>query len=160
MPFSHHLEGLTEREAIVDALHRTILGIDANDEEMCNSGFVSNGDCTMVMSGQAIEGLENMKKFVFDRVGPMDTLHSVTNVRIDHKQGETEASITANATATHCRPGEGMDGSGAKFTSAGIYYIDLVKEVEDWKIKRWELKMNWMQGDRSVMAWYEQEKKA
>lgn len=160
MPFSRHLEGLTEREAITDALHRAIIGIDANDEEMCDSAFVSDGKCTMIMSGQTIEGLENMKKSVFDRVGPMDTLHSVTNVRVDHKQDAAEASITANATATHCRPGEGMNGSGAKFTSAGIYYIDLVKEADDWKIRRWELKMNWMQGDRSVMAWNEQGNKA
>jgi hypothetical protein len=146
------LTSLTEREAITDALYRAVIGFDSNDVSIFNSAW-SGPDVTFDMSGNIIEGLDAIRTRVLDVVGPMDTTHMVSNVRVDVKYGASTSSLTAYALAQHCPPGKGVEPGSPKFLTASEYFVDLVKDNSDglWKIKKFTMKIIWTQGDASVM---------
>jgi SnoaL-like domain len=90
---------------------------------------------------------------VLDHVGPMDTTHMISNVRVDWKDGANTASLTAYALAQHCPPERGKEPDGPKLLVAGEYRIEVVRDEGDglWKIRKWILDVIWRQGDASVM---------
>ncbi|KAK9364639.1 hypothetical protein V1509DRAFT_572598 [Lipomyces kononenkoae] len=152
MSLPHKLPGLTEREAVADALYRAILGFDNNDVSIFNSAFIEQ-DAVFDMSGHVINGIDAIRTQILDLVGPMDTTHTVSNIRVDLKDGASTASLTAHAVAQHCPPGRGKEPDGPKFLSGSTYFIDLVKDESDglWKIAKYAMKIIWTQGDASVM---------
>lgn len=150
----HSLTSLTLREAITDALYRAIIGFDRNDISIFDSAFVE--DVTLELRGgerRVINGLSTLRAQVLDHVGPMDTTHMISNVRMDVKDGADTASLTAYALAQHCPPGRGKEPDGPKYLVGGEYWVDLVRDEGDglWKIKKWVLDVIWRQGDASVM---------
>ena len=156
---STHLTGLTTREAIADALYRAVLGIDTNDLPLFKSACVDLKDFTFAINNSEMAGEMTGEDFVlgkmFNSVGPMDTTHTISNIRIDVRGEEAEeASMTCHAVAQHYRKGEGPDPSTKKLVSGGIYDVELVKDGSDglWKMKRWALNLVWREGDAEVMA--------
>jgi len=148
----HVLTSLTEREAIADALYRAVEAFDRNDIPLFNSAFSKpDSDVVVSFNGKVI-GLDALRSQL-DFVGPMDTTHTISNMRIDVKEGAGTASLTAYALAQHCPPGRGLEPDGPKFLAASSYAADLVKDESDglWKMKRWASKGIWRQGDSSVM---------
>jgi len=152
MSYPHNLTSLTEREAVTDALYRAIIGFDTNDVSIFNSAW-SGQDVTLDLNGKVINGLDAIRTQLLDVVGPMDTTHMISNVRVDVKDGASTASLTAYALAQHCPPGMGGDPSGPKYLAGARYFIDLVKDDSDglWKATKFVLKRVWTQGDPSVI---------
>jgi hypothetical protein len=152
MSYPHILASLTQREAITDALYRALIGFDENDLSIFNSAFIGQ-DVDFEFRGNVIHGLDTLRTRFLDFVGPMDTTHMISNVRVDVKDGASTAYLTANALAQHCPPGKGEELDGPKYLAASRYFIDLVKDESDglWKIKKWAMKIVWTQGDASVM---------
>jgi hypothetical protein len=74
------LTHLTEQGAVVDAMYRVLIGIDAHNVDMFDSGLMKEG--TLSMSGHAIEGRDQVKVALLYTVGPMDTVHTTTNIRV------------------------------------------------------------------------------
>lgn len=157
MSYPQSLPGLNSKEAIADALYRAAIGFDRNDMSIFDSAFAGEDVILELNAGQnekrSINGLAALKAGVLGHVGPMDTTHMISNVRINHKEGEDTASMTAYALAQHCPPGRGKEPDGPKYTTGGEYSLDLVRDNGDglWKIKKWVLDIVWRQGDRSVM---------
>jgi hypothetical protein len=153
--YPHTLTSLTTREAITDAVHRALLGCDRNDAEIFASAWAGEDVAFEVHDGEkkVIPGLSTIRTAVFDRIGPMDTTHSLANVRVDVQDGADVAHLTATSTAQHCPSGMGRQPDGPKFCVGSQYDIHLVKEeaVGMWKIKKWVLSVTWTQGDPSVM---------
>jgi hypothetical protein len=114
MSHSHILSSLTEREAITDALYRAIIGFDSNDIAIFNSAF-SGEDVEFVFKGTPISGLDAVRTQFPDFVGPMDTMHMISNVRVEVKDGASTASLNAYALAQHCPPGRGNELEGRSF---------------------------------------------
>ncbi|CZR52689.1 uncharacterized protein PAC_02566 [Phialocephala subalpina] len=153
-PLPTSLSSLSPREAITDALHRAISGFDHNNVPLFNSAFISSEtDVTFDLSGRPFNGLESVRKGLLDFIGPMDTTHMISNVRVEVKDGADTAKVNCYALAQHALPGQGTDTGGKKFLAASEYWVDLVKEEKDglWKIKNWIIKFIWTQGDASVM---------
>jgi len=152
MSFPHILTSLTEREAIVDALYRALLGFDVNDYSLFKSAF-SEPDAVVEISENAIQGTEAIRTKLYDLVAAMDTTHMISNVRIEVKDGASVAFLSAYSLAQHCPLGKGQEPEGPKYTGGTIYLIDLVKDENDgiWKIKKWAMNGIWGQGDKSVM---------
>jgi len=146
------LTGLSEREAIKDALYRVCSSFDTHDVAMFNSSWIGQ-DVTLELLGHATHGLEAIRTGVLDRIKHLDTLHTVTNVRIDVQPGASKASLTANAMNQHCPLDTGTDPKAPKYLTGCTYFLDLVKDESDglWKIKTFKINVIWTQGDASVM---------
>lgn len=98
---------LSDREAIPDALYRSIIGLDSNDKTIFESAW--HQDAQFIFDGTPpIEGLAAILDTTFQLIGVgLDTTHMVSNVRIDLKDGADTAKMTAHALAQHYRKGEG-----------------------------------------------------
>ena len=151
------ISSLTPREAIADALYRAILGFDRNDETLLESACAGEDISFEIrvdgQVAQSASGFSNIKKTVFALVGPMDTTHTLSNIRIDVKDGADTAHVATTAVAQHCPPGQGKVPDAPKLLVGGQYLVDVVKDKKDglWKIKKWVLEVIWRQGDASVM---------
>jgi hypothetical protein len=157
MAYPDTLTGLTTREAITDALYRIIIGFDRHDILIFNSACAGDDVAFEIHDGDEktkVSGTSTIRDTVLAAVGPMDTQHIISNVRVDVKEGANTASLWAYAMAQHCPPGKGRETDGPKYLVGGEYALDLVKDDGDglWKIKKFVLKIIWKQGDALVMG--------
>lgn len=152
MSFPVALSGLTPREAITDSLYRCVLGMDINDVALFDSAFTL--DSSFDLNGTVLEGLDNIHTKCYDLIAKLDTTHIISNIRIDLKDGESKASLTASAVGQHYRQGQGKESGATQLLSGGLYYLDLIKDEGDglWKITHWKLKSTWFNGDLGVMT--------
>ena len=151
MALPSSLSSLTVREAISDALHRVLYGVDAADLALFDSGLTQ--DATFDIDGKLLEGLDAIHTGLYDHISQLDTTHFMTNIRIDVKEGASTAAVTAHSLAQHYRPKEGREAGTAYYLAGNLYYVDCVKDDQDglWKAKHWELKVIWSMGDVGVM---------
>jgi len=146
------LTALSPREAVADALHRCVLGIDSNNRDLFESGCLKNESMTLVAGPITIEGWTAISEF-FLKVFVVVTTHVTSNIRIELKDGADKASMTAHALAYHVRRDDALKPEDSSYTASCLYFIDLVKDSNDglWKIKKWEIKIQWTTGDRAVL---------
>lgn len=146
------LTALNPREAVADALHRCILGIDSNNRDLFESACLKDESMTVVAGPITIEGWTAISEF-FLKVFDLVTTHVTSNIRIELKDGADTASMTAHALAYHVRPDDALKPENTSYTASCLYFIDLVKDSNDslWKIKKWELKIQWTTGDRAIL---------
>lgn len=143
------LPGLSDREAIADAVYRAVLAFDTADEALLRSALTE--DIVAEMAGQSVSGISGLKEAVFDRVSKLDTTHFISNVRVSIESATT-AKLSCSALAQHVGSSRGLDPASSKYTSGGLYLCDMVKVDGLWKIKTWKANFIWMDGDQSVMA--------
>ncbi len=145
---------LSPREAITDALYRAAIASDHHDSALFDSAFAGE-DVSMEIhddNKRVLEGLSLIRRMVLDRVGPMDTTHNISMVRVNYHDGADTASLTATSLNQHAASGTGRDPNGSKYTVGGEYFVDLVKdEAGVWRIKKLVLNVIWTSGDASLM---------
>ena len=141
---------LTPQEAIVDAVHRALLGIDTHDRAMWDSAWVQREEASFDLNGTIFAPKSALDARVFDIIGPLDSHHYLSNVRFT-SIGEREASLTTYIFAQHKKPGEGMHPDKRGLLVGANYFVDLVREDEVWKVKKWGVRMVWREGDKSVI---------
>lgn len=146
--------GLPDREAIPDALYRSILGLDTSDKTIFESAW--HKDATFIYEGmEPTHGRDNILNTTFQFIGAgLDTTHLVSNIRLDFKDGATTAKFTAHAMAQHYRKGEGRNPSATRFLTGNLYWVELAKDESDglWKMTKLDIKINWCEGDTSVLG--------
>jgi hypothetical protein len=149
MPPPIVLSSLSTREAIADALYRVTIALDTRDSELFQSAWVESDEIIFDFCGTESKGVDAIRKSVYDLVAPLDTTHIISNMRIDVKEGEDTATMTAAAFAQHYRGGEGLTPDKKYLLSGSIYDVSLVKNATDgqWKILRWGITLNWTEGD-------------
>jgi hypothetical protein len=146
------LTGLTPREAVADTLHRCILGIDTNDRDLFESTWLRDESAKVVAGPYTMDGWNAINEF-WARVFTVTTTHFLTNIRVELKDGADTAHLTAHAIAYHIRPDEAFTLEDTSYTAGTLYFIDLVRDASDglWKIKKWEIKIQWTTGDKAVL---------
>lgn len=153
-PSQQTLPSLTQRESIADALYRAAIASDHHDTTLFDSAWAGE-DVSMEIhdsNKRVLQGLSLIRTNVLDRVGPMDTTHNISMVRVNYEDGADTASLTATSMAQHAPSGTGRDPNGSKYTVGGEYAVDLVKdEVGGWRIKKLVLNVVWTSGDASLM---------
>jgi hypothetical protein len=145
---------LPDREAIPDALYRSIIGLDTNDQNIFESAWHKNATFIYDVAPPT-QGLEAILNTTFKYVGAgLDTTHFVSNVRVDLKDGANAASMTAHALAQHYRKGEGRNPKASRFMTGNMYWVDLAKDEGDglWKMTKFEMKVIWCEGDASIVG--------
>jgi hypothetical protein len=152
MATSTTLTGLTPREAITDALHRCVLGIDSNNRELFESSCLKDESMTVVAGPFNIEGWSAINDF-FAKLFTLVTTHTISNIRIEVNDDADTASMTAHAISYHVRPEEALTQEDTSYTASSLYDIDLVKDESDnlWKIKKWGIQVLWTTGERAVL---------
>lgn len=148
------LQGLTEREAITDALYRCVMAFDGNNKQLFESAITTKRDAFSMQIGDypKMVGLETVYKDSFDHIGPMETQHHVTCVRIDIKPDGKTAFVTANALNQHFKPGTSFNPEAENFLAGGVYELDFVREGDEWRIKHFGMKIVWTRGNQAVLA--------
>ncbi|GAB1194395.1 hypothetical protein APSETT444_003640 [Aspergillus pseudonomiae] len=155
MSYPSSLPSLATREAITDTLYRCVGGFDTADAALFDSAFTK--DATFDLNGRVLEGLDSIHKDCYDNISRLDTIHYMSNVRVNVKEGEEKGSLTASALAQHYRPGEGIQAGTTYFLAGSLYEMDVVRDEGDglWKITHWKLKIVWAEAimvvDRRVI---------
>lgn len=146
-----HLQGLTTREQIADVIIRACLAIDINDRTLWESAWATE-EPTFELNGKLYKGLDSINGESFNVVGPMDTQHQTTSLRVEVEDGASTAHLTAWALNQHFRAGQGMV-PGSPFLLVGHSYdIDLIKESSgQWRMQTWRIKTVWYQGTWDVL---------
>ncbi|KAJ0414341.1 hypothetical protein BJY00DRAFT_295301 [Aspergillus carlsbadensis] len=146
---------LTPREAISDALYRCIEGLDTNNAALFDSSLTETA--TLEVNGIVSEGLEAIHANCFSALGPKNTTHFVSNVRIHIEEGGKTAVMSAYALAQHYRIGEGLKGDQERLLTGNFYHVELVREMgaterEFWRIQKFVVKSSWAEGAWGVLA--------
>ena len=146
------LTSLSRREAVADALHRCVLGLDSDDRDLFESACLTNESMIFIGGGFALEGWTAINE-IFERVFTLITTHVVSNIRVQLKDGQDTAFLTAHAISYHVRPDDALKQEDTSYTAGSLYSINLVRDGDDglWKIKRWEIKVLWTTGDKAVL---------
>ncbi|EQB43912.1 hypothetical protein CGLO_17391 [Colletotrichum gloeosporioides Cg-14] len=104
------LNGSTTREAIADAPYRTMSAFDENEASLLASAMTP--DVALTINGNDESGFENVQAHSLNTVDPMDTIHFVTNIRIDVADNDAAiATLTANTLAQHYLRGNALRSS-------------------------------------------------
>lgn len=147
------IPALDTREAVADALHRFMLGMDTNDSELFDSAFTQ--DVRWDLFGRQMNSLKEVHVECFDKtIIHLDTTHYVTSIRIEIAESGTEASLSCLYNAKHYRLGTGTDPTAPWFWTGGTYYLEIVKVESEglWKIKLFKMRKMWIEGDFEVMG--------
>jgi len=143
-----------EKDGITDAIYRAIIGLDTNDYGFFNSAWARTHPCVFDFNGRSIDGRDAIDEQIFHPIGPLDTMHFLSNVRVQSR-AETEegtAYLTCYALAQHFRPGEGVDtAQTAHLLGGAMYFVNLVKEEGEWRVSKWAMKIVWLEGDMGVL---------
>jgi SnoaL-like domain len=152
MAEQYTLTGLSPREAVADALHRCVLGIDSNDRDLFASGYLQDESASFVADTDTIQGFNAVNE-AMSKAFLLNTTHFITNIRVELKDGADTAYMTAHAIAYHVRPDDAFKPEDTSYTAGCLYSIDLVKDTTDglWKIKTWKAKIQWTTGDIKVL---------
>ena len=151
------LSGLTDREAVIDAVLRMAQGLDDADPDLLRSAFVPDAvfDVTPVnkigRQYKVLHGVDTIVEGVMGSVGPMDTTHSVTNFRVQ-LSGDS-ARVTAYAIAQHFSAGEGPDPTKKGYFLMGNRYTATAVRAEEglWRLKQMTVDCTWCHGDETAM---------
>jgi len=148
------LSSISKRDAIIDAVYRATLGLDHNDAVMWHSAWAKSDEISFEAYGMVMKGLAEIDAKILGSAGAMDTTHSLTNFRVEAKDGADTAHVTCVALAQHFRPGEGLAPETKPILVGGYYEVDLVEDKSDglWKIKTWKLEPKWTDGDQGVFG--------
>jgi hypothetical protein len=148
------LPALTDREAIIDAVIRSVTAVDTNDIDLWKSAFTM--DSILDLLGDELHGLDAATKGCFEPLSQLDTTHMVSNFRVNHQPGSMTAEVTAIVVAHHFRQGEGMMPGGEQLTNAASYFAECVRDEGDaqllWRMQRFVVKGLWRQGNPGVMG--------
>ncbi|MDO0925057.1 nuclear transport factor 2 family protein [Streptomyces sp. TG1A-8] len=152
------LQNLLDQAAITDALHRYTAGLDHGDADLLSSSL-TEGAVVDLTPATAKIGLEfpvltprdMVVGALIPAVGPLDTSHTISNVRTT-VNGDA-ATLKCYAMAQHFLPGEGPKPDRTRQAlMMNRYDADLVRDGEQWRISRLTIDSAWFSGDPSVLV--------
>lgn len=138
------------KEAITDAIYRFVTGLDTGDLALFNSAF--SEDACFNLNGDVMEGMEMIRSKCYEVISKLDTTHFITNIRVDLKEGELTASLTASALAQHYRQGQGMIPGATHLLVGSRYSVDLISDGAFWRMKYCKIHLIWAEGDWDVIT--------
>ncbi|KAG5950301.1 hypothetical protein E4U53_005282 [Claviceps sorghi] len=150
------LPGLTQTEAITDALHRALAGFDRNDMAVFSSAIADGEHVAMELDdGTGMPVFKDRSAIlsdVFGFVSSLDTTHMASNVRVLIR-GDDKASLVCLISGQHAPRGRAKEPTGPKYLVGAEYKMHLVRDAADglWKIETWIARVLWAHGDVDVM---------
>jgi len=151
------LSALLDRAAITDTLHRYAAGLDLGDAELLTSSLTEDATVdlgpAMRRMGYEFPPLaprETVVGGLIEAVGPLDSSHSISNVRVT-VDGDS-ATVYAYAQAQHFKPGTGSDPAVTRHVLLmNRYTATMVRDGDQWRIKHLDIANAWMDGDPLIL---------
>jgi hypothetical protein len=148
---------LARKAAVTDAVLRYTAGLDYGDADLLVSALTEDAvlDLTPATAKIGLEfpvlsPRETIVGALIGSVGPLDTSHSVTNVRIE-LDGDS-AELRCYAQAQHYLPGEGPNPAATRHAlMMNRYHAQLVRDGRQWRIRRLTIDSAWFEGDPTVL---------
>jgi hypothetical protein len=155
---ARRVAALTDHAAIVDTLHRYTAALDHADAELLTSALTEDAvvDLTPATAKIGLEfpvlgPRETVVAALIGAVGPLDTSHSITNVRAQ-VDGD-RAEVRCYAQAWHFLPGQGPDPAATKHAlMMNRYHAEVVRDGAAWRIRRLTIDSAWFDGDPAVLV--------
>jgi hypothetical protein len=148
--------GLSDRDAVIDALVRFVMGLDDADSEMLLSSMTPEAvlDLThfnqLGMTFELMKGRENVAEHLLKGVGRLDCTHCLSNFRVA-LDGD-RADLTCYVMAQHFRPGEGISNKDCPWYMMGNRYVaEVVRSGGLWRLNRLVVKASWTTGNIGVL---------
>ncbi|HUN35657.1 MAG TPA: nuclear transport factor 2 family protein [Trebonia sp.] len=149
---------LTDRAEITDAIYRYAAGLDHGDVALLESALTEDAvvDLSAATSKLGLDFPVLAPRDVVvgalaSAVGPLDTSHSITNVRID-LAGDT-ATVRCYAQANHYLPGEGPQPDRTRHAlMMNRYTAEMTRDGQRWRIRRLLIDCAWFDGDPQVLV--------
>ena len=143
----------TDREGIEDAIYRFVEGIDKRDAELLASAFTEDivfdlgGIDASVSSHEPYEGRDFTVRQLMSHVGQLDTMHAVTNIRVD-VDGD-QAHLTCYLIGQHHRPGQGPSADHGDHLWLGNFFDSHLvrRDGHVWRIRRHRVDSSWVNGN-------------
>jgi hypothetical protein len=154
----HVIQDIADRAEITDALYRYTSGLDHGDAELLASSLTEDAivDLTPAttkigLDFPVLQPREVVVGALAGAVGPLDTSHSITNVRIDIL-GDT-ATVRCYAQAQHFLPGEGPLSDRTRHAlMMNRYVAEMVRDDRHWRMRRLVIDNAWFEGDPMVLV--------
>jgi hypothetical protein len=149
---------ITDRAEITDTFYRYAAGLDLGDAALLESALTEDATVDLT-SATAKLGLDFpvlaprdvVVSALVSAVGPLDTSHSITNVRIDIT-GDT-ATARCYAQANHYLPGDGPRPDRTRHAlMMNRYTAEMARDAERWRIRRLQIDCAWFDGDPLVLV--------
>ena len=148
---------LYDRQAIADTVHRYTAGLDHGDAELLESALTEDAvvDLTPAtakigLDFPVLEPRATVVEVLSGAVGPLDTSHTISNLRIT-LDGDA-ATLKCYAMAQHFLPGEGPKPDKTRQAlMMNRYDADLVRDGQQWRISRLTIDNAWFEGDPTVL---------
>jgi len=142
---------LTERESVIDVLHRAILAFDSADQTLLESALTI--DCTLDLDGFVLHGIDDIIAKCYSPISKLDTTHFASNLRTNFRNNN-KAQLTCSTLAQHFPECKGKEPHSQNFLGGTMYWLDLVKGNDSiWRISHWKLHVVWSQGEKSVLGY-------
>ena len=151
-------DGMSDREAAIDALTRFVVSLDDGDAELLTSSLTEDVimDLTPFSKAgfdfQPLVGRETVVPKMMAVVGTvMDTTHHISNFRVTLDRDVAE--LSCYVLAQHFRKGQGPSDAFQDFYLMGNRYKGSVVRAEEglWRIKSLTIEPAWTQGNINVI---------
>ena len=148
---------ITDRAEITDAIYRYGAGLDFGDAALMESALTEDAvvDLTAAtaklgLDFPALAPRDTVVGALTAYVGPLDTSHVITNVRIEIT-GDT-ATARCYAQANHYLPGEGPRPDLTRHAlMMNRYTAEMARDGEHWRIRRLDIDCAWFEGHPQVL---------
>ncbi|KAF3798473.1 hypothetical protein GCG54_00013214 [Colletotrichum gloeosporioides] len=120
---------------------------DENEASLLASAMTP--DVALTINGNDESGFEHVQAHSLNTVGPMDTIHFVTNIRIDVADNDAAiATLTANTLAQHYLRGNRLRSSERRLLGGSKHVMELSEDEKNglWKVNLWHFKTVWREG--------------
>ncbi|KAF5523487.1 hypothetical protein CGCA056_v005457 [Colletotrichum aenigma] len=117
---------------------------DENDASLLASAMTP--DVALTINGNDVSSFENVKAHSLNTVGPMDTTHFVTNIRID--VADNDDPLRPWPLAQHYTRGDELGSSERRLLGGSKHVMELSEDDNDglWKVNMWHMKAVWREG--------------
>ena len=153
----YKVQKLLDHNAAIDALHRFVYGLDLADASLVSSAFILDATVDLTpfnklgFSFKVLSGKDLIVETLMAGVGSIDSSHHLSNFRV--KISENDAYLTCYSLAQHFRPGEGPGLQFQDYLLLGNRYTaDLVRDGEEFKIKKIVIDCAWSVGTKDVIS--------
>ena len=152
----HNADGLTDRDAAIDALTRFAIALDDNDRDLLAGSLTENMVMDLTpfqkvgMNYSTTEGREVVTNQLIKAVGPLDSTHHLSNFRV--KVTGDKADLSCYVLAQHFRNSQGASSEFQdSYLMGNRYSATVVRAGDVWKIENLVIHPAWTQGVLDVM---------